>query len=171
MPLLAVALPALHFLEKFMAMPDALDGDGRLGRYLDRLARFFGLPPLRESLDVGNEIVPVLVAQRTPRRHIAGLDTAHQCVDQVGVEGQGAGGCGTAFEGGDGEVSWLRIDERRSVTVAVAIDAMAEHAIAQVEAVSGPLGGTEAVAGRGIAGADARILGKHTAPECGSEQN
>src|SRR6266446_4745542 len=97
--LLAVTLPAFHLLEQVVAAPDTGNINRGLGRNLDRLTRLFGLPPLRESLDVGDEFVPVFVAQWTPGRHIAGLDTAHQCVEQVRVEGQCAGGCRTTFEG------------------------------------------------------------------------
>src|SRR5882672_2043776 len=171
MPLLAVTLPAFHFLEKFMAMPDALDGDRGLRRHFDRLARLLCLPPFREGLDVSDQIVPILAAQRTPRRHIAGLDTAHQCVDQVRVEGQCAGGCGTAFEGRDGEIARLRIDERGCITIAVAVNAMAKDTVPKIESVSTLRVAVESVMGRRIAGADARILGERTTRGRGNEQN
>src|SRR6266849_2557486 len=167
--LLAMALPAFHLLEQVVATADTGNINRGLGRNLDRLAWFFGLPPLREGLDVSDEILPVFIAQRTPRRHIGGLDAAHNCVDQVRVERQGASGSRAALEGGVGEVARSRIDELSCVTIAIAIDAMAEHAIAQVESMSPLLGGTESVVARRIAGADARILGERSAGSKGKE--
>src|SRR5258706_3835948 len=61
--LLAMALPAFHFLEEIVTAPDTGDINRRLGRDLDWLARFFGLPALRKGFDVSDQFLPILIAQ------------------------------------------------------------------------------------------------------------
>ena len=46
-------------------MSDALPGDGGLRRNLDGVPRPFPLPAWRESLDVGDQVDPVLGGKRS----------------------------------------------------------------------------------------------------------
>src|SRR5882757_4991407 len=92
-------------------------------------------------------------------------------MDKVRVQWQCSCRSRAALESCDSKVAGLRIDERRVVSIAVTVDAMAQHAIAQIQAVSALFGTTEAVFGCGIAGTNARILGERTARGRGNEQN
>src|SRR5436309_2089518 len=106
-----MTFPAFHFLEQLMSMLDALYCHRSLRRNCDGFAWLLCFPALGESLDVGNQILPVFVAQWAPRWHVAGLHTSHQRPDKIGIQRQSSSRCGAAFERRRSEVAGLRIEK------------------------------------------------------------
>ena len=154
-----------------MAVPDALNGDGSLRRDLDWVAGLLGFPAVRKSFDVGDEILPVLLAQRAPGRHVAGLYSANQRVDQIRIEWERPGRGGPALKRSCRKVARLWVDEGGVVAVAVTERTVAIHAVPQVQAVTALFGGGQAIVLGGIAGTDPGILGERTTRDRGKEQD
>src|SRR5207302_880272 len=127
-----VALPALEFGKESLAMGDALDGDRWFSGNLDGLASLFLFPPRRECLDVRDQVSALLIGKSIPDRHKGIRHTAPEGIEQVLVSGQRTGGSRAAFEGGDGEITGLRIQPLCVLAVAISLVAVAAGAVAAV---------------------------------------
>src|SRR6202035_5490819 len=111
---------------------NALGGDFRLGRNLDRRSRFFIRPARREVLDPGHEISALLLGEGAPLRHVRAVETASDGVEKILVGRQGSGRSGAALEYAQLEVAGLGVNPGEAFAISVAQFAMATDTVAAI---------------------------------------
>src|SRR5579862_2030475 len=134
-PGLAMALPALHFLEYCLARLDPLRRDLRLGRDLNWFSGLLRNPARREMLHVSHQVRPLLGRKRVPGWHVRAVQSAPDGVVQISVQRQSPGGSRTAFKNPKGKVARLGINPLRILPLAVAEDPVAANTIPSISAL------------------------------------
>src|SRR5216684_4846256 len=127
-----MTLPALQPLKYRPSCFDPVGRHLRLRRNLDRSRRLLRRKTRREVLYICHHVHLLLDGEWQPLWHIGIDQAATDCVVQIFVSGQSAGGCGAALELAESEVTRLRINPLGVLALAIPQIAVAAGAVPAV---------------------------------------